>query len=65
MKKQILKYLLVLFVLIGASQFSYAQTRIYVKVRPTATVVTRPASPHAGYVWVGDEWRETEQVMCM
>jgi len=56
MKKQILKYLLALFVLIGASQFSYAQTRIYVKVRPTATVVARPAPPHAGYVWIGDEW---------
>jgi hypothetical protein len=57
MKKQILKYLLVLFVFVGASQFSYAQTRIYVKVRPTATVITRPAAPHPGYVWIGDEWK--------
>jgi hypothetical protein len=57
MKKQILKYLLAFFVLIGTSQFSYAQTRVYVKVKPTATVVARPAAPHTGYVWVDDEWR--------
>lgn len=56
MKKQIFKYLLILFVFTGASQLSNAQTRIYVKVRPTATVVTRPAAPHRGYVWVSDEW---------
>ena len=56
MKKQIFKYLLALFVFIGASQFANAQTRIYVKVRPTATVVTRPEPPRKDYVWVGDEW---------
>ncbi len=56
MKKQILKYLLFLFVFIITSQLSHAQVRVYVKVRPTATVVKRPATPHKGYVWVGDEW---------
>ena len=56
MKKQMFRYLLALFVFIGASQFANAQTRIYVKVRPHATVVARPAPPHRGYVWIGDEW---------
>jgi hypothetical protein len=56
MKKQIFRYLLAFFVFIGASQFANAQTRIYVKVRPTATVVARPAPPHKNYVWIGDEW---------
>ena len=33
-----------------------AQTRVYVKVQPKATIVAKPASPHKGYVWIGDEW---------
>jgi hypothetical protein len=56
MKKQMLRYLLELFVFLGASQFTDAQTRIYVKVRPTVKVVERPAPPHKNYIWIGDEW---------
>lgn len=56
MKKKILKYLLALFVFIGSSQLVNAQTRVYVKVRPTAVVTERTVAPHRGYVWIGDEW---------
>jgi hypothetical protein len=56
MKKQLLKYLLAMLILFGASATTYAQTRVYVKVRPTAVVKERPAAPHPDYVWVGDEW---------
>lgn len=56
MKKNVFQYLLALTIFLGASQFSYAQARVYVKVRPTVTVVARPSSPRAGYVWIEDEW---------
>lgn len=56
MKKHLLKYLLAMFILIGASATTNAQTRIYVKVRPTAVVTTRTVAPHTNYIWVGDEW---------
>jgi len=56
MKKQFLKYLLVLSIFVSASQLTQAQTRVYVKVQPKAKVIARPAMPHTGYVWVGDEW---------
>ncbi len=56
MKKQLFKYLLAMFMLIGAVTTSQAQTRVYVKVRPTEIVTTRTVAPHASYVWVGDEW---------
>lgn len=56
MKRQIVKFLLAFFVFIGASQLTNAQTRIYVKVRPTAVVTARTVAPHPGYVWIGDEW---------
>ena len=56
MKKYWLKYLLAMFILICAAATTQAQTRIYVKARPSLVVTTRTASPHAGYVWVDDEW---------
>ena len=56
MKKQFLKYLLILFVMIGAAVTSQAQVRVYVKTRPTVVVTERTAIPHPHYVWVGDEW---------
>jgi hypothetical protein len=56
MKKQMLRYLLALFVFLGASQFTNAQTRIYVKMQPTVKVAERPARPHKNYIWIGDEW---------
>ena len=56
MKKRIIKYLLILAVFMCAAQFTQAQVRIYVKARPTVTVIERPATPHRGYVWVADEW---------
>jgi len=57
MKKQLFKYLLAMFILVGASATVNAQTRVYVKVRPTFTVTARPAMPHPHYVWIADEWR--------
>ncbi len=56
MKKQVFKLLLALIVFFSASNLMQAQTRIYVKVRPVATVVARPAAPRREYVWVDDEW---------
>jgi hypothetical protein len=56
MKKHLLKYLLAMFILIGASATTYAQTRVYVKVRPKEVVTTRTVSPRSNYVWIGDEW---------
>jgi hypothetical protein len=56
MKKQFLKYLLAVSLVFGISQFSYAQTRVYVKVQPKAVVVAKPAAPHTGYVWIEDQW---------
>jgi len=56
MKKQFLKFLLATFVLIGSVSITQAQTRLYVKVRPTEVVTTRTTAPHPHYVWVGDEW---------
>jgi hypothetical protein len=57
MKKNFVKYLLAISILIGVSHFSHAQTtKIYVKEKPTAAAETKPASPHSGYVWTGDEW---------
>lgn len=50
------KLLLAMFVLTGVAVTSNAQTRVYVKVRPAAVVTARPAAPHSGYVWIGDEW---------
>ena len=41
MKKQFLKYLLAMFIFIQPSQLSYAQTRIYVKVRPAEVVTNK------------------------
>ena len=57
MKKQLIKYLLAFTLICCASQFANAQVRVYVKVRPHATVVARPASPHPGYVWIDEEWK--------
>ena len=56
MKKQLFKYLFASFIFIAAGITSQAQTRVYVKVRPSAVVITRPAAPHTNYVWIGDEW---------
>lgn len=56
MKKQILKYLLIFFLIAGASAKVNAQVRIYVKARPSYTVVERPPMPHPHYVWIADEW---------
>jgi len=57
MKKNFVKYLLAIFIFLGVSQFSHAQTtRVYVKEKLAAPVVAKPASPHAGYVWIADEW---------
>ena len=56
MKKQVFKFLLTLIVLINAVNFTQAQTRIYIKVRPNVTVVERPVAPRRDYVWVNDEW---------
>lgn len=56
MKKQVIKYLLAMFILVGAAATVNAQTRIYVKVRPNAVATARTAAPHSHYVWVGDEW---------
>ena len=56
MKKQLFKYLLAMFMFIGAAVTSQAQTRIYVKVRPTEIVTTRTVAPHPNYVWVDEEW---------
>ncbi|NCI46462.1 YXWGXW repeat-containing protein [Sediminibacterium soli] len=41
-----------------ACALSLLQAQIYVTVRPTrpTVVVTRPAAPAAGYIWVDDEW---------
>jgi len=43
--------------LLGVSEAS-AQ-HVYVKVKPHATVVTRPTRPSANHVWVGAEWTES------
>ena len=56
MKKQTLKLLLAVIIFFSASNFTQAQTRIYVKVRPATTVVVRPLAPRRNYVWVDDEW---------
>lgn len=56
MKKQLIRYLLATFILVSAAATSNAQTRVYVKVRPTEIVTERPVAPHAGYVWITDEW---------
>jgi hypothetical protein len=56
MKKQLFKYLLAMLMFIGIASIGHAQTRVYVKVRPTAVVVAKPAAPHPNYVWIGDEW---------
>jgi hypothetical protein len=60
MKKQLFKYLLATFILLSAAVTSHAQTRIYVKVRPTAVVAVRPVAPHPNYVWIADEWTVKE-----
>ena len=56
MKKQLFKYLLAIFIFTGGAITSQAQTRVYVKVRPTPVVTTKPAAPDKTYVWIGDEW---------
>ncbi|GAA4460119.1 hypothetical protein GCM10023093_02250 [Nemorincola caseinilytica] len=33
-----------------------APAQIYVEVRPTIPVYTRPASPGPGYVWIEEDW---------
>ena len=30
--------------------------QIYVKIRPHAPIMTRPAPPSKVHVWIGDEW---------
>lgn len=55
MKKHLLKFLLAMFFLTGVASATQAQ-RIYVKSRPEVVVTEKTTSPHAGYVWVGDEW---------
>ncbi|MEP6465767.1 MAG: YXWGXW repeat-containing protein [Parafilimonas sp.] len=57
MKKHLLKYLLAMFILTGVCSTTYAQTRIYVKVRPTEVITTQTVAPHSNYVWIGDEWK--------
>jgi hypothetical protein len=57
MKKQLCKYLLAMFILLGVGITSQAQTMVYVKVRPATVVTARPIAPHTNYVWIGDEWR--------
>ncbi|MEO8713093.1 MAG: hypothetical protein ABI405_13260 [Parafilimonas sp.] len=56
MKKQLCKYLLAMFILLGVGITSQAQTRVYVKVRPAVVVTERPVAPHTNYLWIGDEW---------
>ena len=56
MKKLFLTSLVATFIFISSAITTYAQTRVYVKVRPTAVVVAKPAAPHAHYIWIGDEW---------
>jgi hypothetical protein len=41
--------------IILAVSFS-ASAQIYVKVRPTYTVVARPPAPSPAHVWVDEEW---------
>ena len=56
MKKKLIKYLLAIFVPIGIAATGHAQTRVYVKVRPTVVATVKPAPPHPNYVWIDDEW---------
>ena len=57
MKKIFVKYLLAISIFLGVSQIIHAQTtKVYVKEKPTAPVVAKPASPHSGDIWVSDEW---------
>ncbi len=55
MKKQIVKFSLMLTLLAGFSAAANAQ-HIYVRVQPAAPVVTRPAAPSARHIWIDGEW---------
>ena len=53
--KNKLSKLLFLAVIVFAASFS-ASAQIYVKIRPTFTVVSRPPQPSRVHVWVNEEW---------
>lgn len=55
MKKTIIKVLVMFCLVTGFAEASQAQ-RIFVKVRPVAPVVVRPAAPSSHHVWVEGEW---------
>ncbi len=55
MKKQIFRLAAVLAFVFSLSQAASAQ--VYVRVRPVAPVIVRPAAPSRVHVWIGDEWQ--------
>ncbi len=54
MKKYILKIIVIMTVAISFSAAAHSQ--VYVKVRPSITIGTRPARPSPRHVWVAGEW---------
>jgi hypothetical protein len=55
MKKTILKFAAIVLIA-GFTTIAASAQHFYVKVRPTARVVVRPAAPSPKHVWVGSEW---------
>lgn len=54
MKKKFIKWLFIIAILFSVS-FS-ASAQIYVKIRPSAPVIVRPAQPSRNHVWIDEEW---------
>jgi len=55
MKKQMIRLVFLGAILFTAS-FS-ASAQIYVKIRPTFTVVPQPPRPSRAHIWVNEEWQ--------
>jgi len=45
---------------LSLAALSTSAQHVYVDVRPTEHVVTRPARPDTHHVWVGTEWTERD-----
>ena len=55
MQRQLSRIGIFMIIIMAASFSSVAQ--IYVTVRPSYQVVTRPVQPSVQYVWIDEEWQ--------
>jgi hypothetical protein len=53
--QKLLSRIALLSAVVLAFSFS-ASSQIYVRVRPVAPVIVRPAPPSPAHVWIGEEW---------